>query len=194
MDLVITTSEKSSVRRVDTVFRAKSGFTMVELLVATVLSVIVMAISATSLITIGKASAGVDNYSEMNFQSRLVLEKFGSDVRMGSTVDAFTASRFDFKYIDSTNTEKSVVYEYIPADATLYRTEDATTIAVLQNLTNFSFDYFNLNLNEVPVGNSNLEVKGVRVSARMEQKVVSIGNSNEVLSARFMMRNRLVGN
>ena len=167
---------------------------MVELLVVVVLFAAVVAISSSSLITLGKASTGIGNYAEMNYQARHVLEEFGSDVRMGSMVELFTATRFEFKYIDSSNTEQSVTYEYVSSDSTLYRSENGTTIPILQNLASFEFDYFNLNLQEVAIGNSALEVKGVRVSARMEQKVVSLANTNEVLSARFMMRNRLVGN
>jgi len=163
-------------------------------MIGSTLAVIIIGISASSLISLGKATTGAGNYADMNFRSRMVLEKFGADIRAGSSVIAFTDSRFEFNYLDSSNIEQTVVYEYNSGDKKLYRTEGGVTRSILENLSEFELDYFNLRLVDVPTGSSTNSVKGVRVDARMEQKVVTLGTSNEILSARFMMRNRLVSN
>ncbi len=173
--------------------RGRGAFTLAEVLVTLTLSGIVLAISVGSLLFLAKTTKGLGNYQEMNLSSRFTLEDFGSDARMTVDVNSATASAVSLDVYDATGGISTVVYSYDADAGTFSRTTGGVTRVVLKDVQSLELVYFNLSGVKDTDGTINpLEVKEIQLQAEMQRDIMSIKNTNEIISARFMMRNRAV--
>lgn len=170
----------------------RRGFTLAEVLIALTLCGIVLAISSGSLLFLSKSTAGLGNYQEMNMTSRFALEAFASDARMTVDVNFATPSSVSLDVYNSTGGEDTVVYDYDATAGTFSRTADGKTKVLLEDVERLSLTYFTL-LPDVQATKP-LEVKKIQLQAEMRRSALSVKNTNEIISARFMMRNRAVSN
>lgn len=197
-------------------WQSKAGFTMAEVLVATVISVFILASSYATIISLAKGSESMINFTEMNTQTRQALELFGRDARMGGTVHSFSKTKFTTlrelwdngsnKYV-----ERYITYEYVPSAGTFTRTIQGVAIVkgaevpgtvirretLLFDVEEMNFYYYRLVDPEIPnydpIARTVLEVKHVQLEAKLKRTVLNLDNTNYILSARFMMRNKNVG-
>ncbi len=163
--------------------------TLVEVMIAITLCGVVLAVSTGSMLFLAKATKGLGNYQGMNMASRFALEDFGSDARMTKDVNYANASSMSLEVYDSSGGLTTVIYRYDSSEGTFSRVIGSTTEVILEDVESLSLVYYNLHGNATT---TELEIKEVQLQAEMRRNVLSIKNTNEIISARFMMRNRSV--
>lgn len=162
---------------------------MVELLVAIAIGSLFLGVAASCLNLLGRNSVAVGNYADMNASSRRALERFATDVRMAVDVIVSSKTALVFwRYNDSFNLVR-VGYWYDASKGEVYRIFDGKISTVLMDVDAFGFEYYDLTHSSTT---NALSVKEVEINASLERKVMNISNTNEIISARFMMRNRQV--
>lgn len=189
-----------------TLFNSKKGFSLAEIMVATTISAFILTSAYATIMSLAKGSESMINFSEMNGQTRVALELFGRDMRMASDVE--TASEQVVKvqkkvYIPSSNANIAcdITYEFVPSAETFTRTivrrDTGTTIEdriLLYDVDALKFTYYSL-INPTdpwvsPAAHNPLEVKHVQIEAKLQRNVLNLKNTNYIISARFMMRNK----
>ena len=196
--------------------RSKGGFSLAEVVVAMTISTFILASSYAAIISLAKGSESMINYSEMNNQGRIALEIFGRDARMASDVRDFGQSKFTMlrQVYDrgaSDYVERFVTYEHIPDAGTFARRVYAVNTInggkvpgnllnneiLLYDVDELTFFYYRLVDPDIPnydpIARTVLEVKHVQLEARIQRRVLNLTNTNYIISARFMMRNKDVG-
>jgi len=180
--------------------QSKSGFTLVEIMVATTIGVMLIVSSYATIMALAKGSESMINFAEMNGQTRVALEVFGRDARM--TQDIKSASSESVRMVwdvtmDGTNYTQDVQYTYVPSADTFSRTTynaDGTvneSRILLYDVEEMAFNYYSL----LQTATTNpLDIKHVQLEAKLERQVLKITNTNYIISARFMMRNKDVSN
>ncbi|MBD5781801.1 prepilin-type N-terminal cleavage/methylation domain-containing protein [Pelagicoccus sp. NFK12] len=183
--------------------RARSGFTLVEVMVGLVLGGLVLAASTGSLLFISRGAAGLGNYHDMNMRSRFMLDKFASDARMTVDVNSASSTAVSLDVYNSTGGLDTIVYSYDP-DALLfsrivYPDQDmaaGVSDVILENVEALTFTYFNMiydsSTGELEETTNLLEIKEIQLEALMEMSALNTLNTNQIISARYMMRNKKV--
>ncbi len=167
----------------------KSGYSVVELLVAMVVAAMFLGVAASSINMLARSSMGIGNYTDMNSSSRRSLENFATDVRMAVNVVTSTNTDLRFWAYNDSYTLVQVRYWYDAAKDEVYRSYGGVVSTVLTDVKVFDFDYYDLTHSSTT---NALSVKEVEINASLKKKVFSLDNTNEIISARFMMRNRQV--
>ncbi|MGZ0657210.1 PilW family protein [Coraliomargarita sp. W4R72] len=179
----------------------RSGYTLVELLVAVGLLGIVMTSMVSTFIVFASGSKGVAAYTDMSRQSRKALELFSRDVRAAE--DVLGASQVMLRVLLPDNAFYSgytVEYIYDHDIAIFSRLERdregdiRSNEILLDGVEEFRFGFID------PLGQplaADLEslllsVKSVQIDAAMVRVVSSTEATDYIISARYMMRNRPV--
>ena len=170
----------------------KQGFTLVEMLISMTIGAIALSIGLGSIMFLSRGMVGLINYADMNTASRSALEVFSRDIRMGSHVQASTVDYLAFNVDKRDGSSDFVVYEYVDQEGVLYRKFNANPrTALLKEIDEMEMRYFTLRRNPT---SKPLEVKEVQFEIIMEKQALQITNTNHIISAQFMMRNRTVSN
>lgn len=186
----------------------KKGFTLVEMLMAMTISSFILAGAYASIISLAKGSESLINYTEMNNQCRHALELFSRDMRMASDVlqhdfksDSIVIERDQpngasifvrYHYVNNSGTgghfrrEEWSVY---PGDPSFDLISEDVLMFDVQAL---EFRYYRFDRDVAAL--TPLEVKHVEIEAELERDVLGLSNTNYIVSARFMMRNKDVTN
>lgn len=194
-----------------TAFRSsKSGFTMAEVIMAVTISAFVLTSAYAAIMSLAKGTESLVNYTEMNNLSRNALEIFARDARMTKDVSDWSASKFSGKRKVWNGTGyvwRYIVYEYFPNAGTFERsvfTVDADNTPgteleneiLLYDVEDLNLVYYRMHDPEInnfdPIARSVLEVKHVQLEALLTRNVLTTENTNYIISARFMMRNKYV--
>ena len=196
---------------------AKKGFSLAEVVVAVTISAFVLTSSYAAIISLAKGSESMTNYTEMNSKSRFTLETFGRDMRMAKAVKDFNPNNADhntritilrdvWDNATSDYIERYITDEYLPSAGVFQRVVNAVAVAangsqsigsevkreiLLFDVINLDIQYFNL-VNNTNANVSALSVKHVQISATLQRSVLGFKNTNYIISARFMMRNKRV--
>ena len=180
--------------------KSKAGFTLVEVMVSTVIGVILLTSTYATVMSLAKGSESMINFSEMNSQTRIAIELFGRDSRMAEEVKSATTESLRMAWdvsINGTSYTNDVEYTYVPSAGTFTRTTyrpNGTvndTRILLYDVQDMDFNYYTL----LHSSTTNLlDIKHVQLEAKLEREVLRITNTNYIISARFMMRNRDVSN
>jgi Tfp pilus assembly protein PilW len=172
-----------------------SGFTLVELLIYVAIAPIILSGILSSYLFFVKSTMSLGNYNDLNTRTRNGLELFGRDMRMVSDVNTTggtPAADYIMLEIQGANGTTDIV-EYIFDDTTkkLIRRSNGNDVTVFEDLTACSLKYFSiLDVETVKP----IEIKKVQLDATMQRLVQHLENSQHVISARFMMRNKQVTN
>lgn len=172
--------------------RRKRGFTLPELLITLVISSIILAAVFSSYIFLAKSCISILDYSDMDTEARESLEIFSREVRQAQDISGFTVNGCTLT-VPMIGSSYTVQYTYVPADRTFYRAYGTTQEkALISGIDAFSLQRFNLK--HLTAAND-LETKQLQLDVRSERS----GNpkfraTNNVLSARFIMRNKQVSN
>ena len=172
--------------------RRKSGFTLPELLITLVISSIILAAVFSSYIFLAKSCISILDYSDMDTEARESLEVFSREARQAQDISGFSVNGCTLT-VPMLGSSYTVDYSYVSADRTFYRAYGTSQQkALITGIDAFSLQRFNLN--HVAAAND-LETKQLQLDIRSERS----GNpkfraTNNVLSARFIMRNKQVSN
>jgi len=171
--------------------KAKRGFTLIELIIVLSISSIIILMGVSSIVFITKSSASLSNYINMNQEGRVALETISRDIRMSMDVNSATPTQLSLDVYGKAGTTDAIIYTYVANEKTVYRSLNGTQIKVLEDVENFNFNYYDLRRQPTT---SAISIKEVQMEAFMLRKTLSLDNSNYIISARFMMRNRPVSN
>lgn len=145
-----------------------------------------------SFLFLGRSGANFRNYSDMESQARKALELFAEDVRQASAITWNSAESVTL-VVNAAN----ITYAYNGTARTFSR----NGTAIITGITTGSFTYkaYKVDGTELPLATAaNLTAAGVNTkqlqisleASRTNQTVVAA--TNTVLSARFILRNKIV--
>lgn len=171
--------------------KGRSGFTLFEVLVAVFLGTIMLGSAFAVLLSLNRGSVALTHYTEMNAQSRQVMELFGRDMRMASDVSVADDQVLAVSTLNQNGDVVQVIWDFDTVQSEVVRTEDGTSRVLLRNVDDFNLRYFTLRRD--PTSHP-LEVKEVQLEVLIRRPVLAATTTNHIVSARFMMRNRKVSN
>jgi Tfp pilus assembly protein PilW len=160
------------------------------------LGAFILAAVLSTFLMMGRSGANLQNYSDMESQARKALEIFAEDVRQASNV-TWNSS------VSMTLTVNSVttVYEYDSSTATFYRRVPGETRTLITGVTSGSFVFTAYNVNGTSLSlastsdrtTANSSTKQVQISLQASRSNTTVvAATNTVLSARFILRNKVV--
>ncbi len=170
------------------------GFTLVEMMISLAVGSLLLAGAMSSIISLTQGSNSLMNYVDMNEESRRTLELFGRDVRGATDVTTMSDSEVVLTTTGPSKSEITVQYLYEADADTLYRNilSGGSVVAsqvLLNNVDDLEIRYYTLRLNTASVP---LEIKHIQVEAIMKQSSLKVDNTNHIISAQFMLRNKPV--
>ena len=186
----ITARERAGRRRPD------AGFSLVELIVASSLSTIIMAAVLSSFLMMGRSGANAANYVVMEQQARGTLERFGQDVRMAQYFTTVSTSRVRLTIPHAAdNGSNTVDYVYDATAQTFSRVGNDpvtgtpnTTLILVKNVRNCEFKRWMLGSVGPATSDANTDQVQIRLTINKSTTTV-VAATNLVVSARFVMRN-----
>lgn len=182
--------------------RRRAGFTLVEVLIGATLSAFVLAGVISTFVFLGRSGLNVQNYNDMESQARRALEVFAEDVRQASAITWVDAAT-----VRLTVSAASVTYAYNAGSKTFTKTPGRTTAVdvLITGITSFEFKGYTITGNPITdfssaaaLTTANRSTKQLQISLEAARYLDfasqrrNIAASNTVLSARFILRNKIV--
>jgi prepilin-type N-terminal cleavage/methylation domain-containing protein len=115
--------------------RGRSGFTLVELLITTAITLLVAAVIMILYFYSTRSFMTLDNYSDMCQRSQLALDKMSKDIRQAKLVTAYTTNSLTFQDVNG----NSLQFTYDPTAKTLVRLSGGLTTTYLTNCDSLQF-------------------------------------------------------
>lgn len=169
------------------------GHTLVEVMVASALATILLAAIMTMFLFTGRSSVNVGNYSDMETEARVGLERFGRDARQANSLTWLNENSVRL----TVNTE-DITYAYDSGASTFNRTDAAGTKALITGIRKFKLignmitgeavDLASMGAKQASSATKQIQIY---VEATRSNPTVTTA-SNTVLSARFILRNKRV--
>lgn len=171
---------------------ARAGVTLTELLVSMGISTMLLIAIFSSFIFISRSSLATTDYAGMDNEARNALETFAREVRMASNVSNFTNDTVTLT-VQNAGTSYMVNYTYIPSIGAFYRAYGTASQKLLvSGIQNFKFSRYTLL--QAPAAND-LETKQIQLELRsVRTGPARAFASNNVVSARYVLRNKIVSN
>ena len=170
---------------------SRKGVSLIELMVAVTLMGIIMTAILSSYMTLTRSAIAMGNYSEMSEKSRYALDVFSKDIRMTSAMTSFNATSLTVTALYGPSDTRTIVYTYDAVNDTLTRTEDSVAEILLENVTSFTFKYYNTADLET---SHTLEVQKVRITAELSKKILHLTHTHDMVSGKFMIKNHRLTN
>jgi hypothetical protein len=172
-----------------------SGFTLVEMMVASLAGMVVLGAIVWTSITLSRSLAAVSNYYQLDAASRNTLDILSRDIRNASDVTSFSPTNFTMTGVNSQGTSYSFTYNW-----------DGTNLWRSFTITNATFTYLMLsncqylefsNYTRVPQSNFTFyavsgtnDTKLVSVSWKCSRSILGAKlNTESVQTAKIVMRN-----
>lgn len=175
--------------------RKRSGYSLVEVMIALSLALMILAGIMASLIFIIGSSISVGNYIDMNKEGRLALEVMGRDIRNAAEIDdGYSTTEFRIHVLHPNETQTTVTYSYDPnaANRPLVRTTSDGSRVLVGEVDELSFRYYDLQGGEVH--DYALPVRQIQIQLTTLRERGGIDNTDRIISARFILRNKHVTN
>lgn len=169
----------------------RGGFTLVEMMVATGLGTVVVGAVIAAFIAGSRSFAATGNYIDLNRTSLGALDQMTRDIRQARSLQSFATNQMVF--IDSDSNQ--LTYAWAPATQQLTRSVAGATKVLLKNCDYLLFDISQRNPNTdgtfgfFPATNNPAICKLVSVSWRCSRTVLGQVNSENVQTAKIVMRN-----
>ncbi len=176
---------------------AVRGMTLVELMVSSTLAAFILTGVLTMFLFLGRSSANIINYSEMEAEARNGLEYFAQDTRQAADLVWNSADS-----ITLTVGANAITYAFSSTTGTFTRTTGATTVTLIEGINSFTFSGYKVTGEAVDL--SDLSTASHRTAASTVTKQVQLyvlasrqsttvtTATNTVLSARYILRNKRV--
>lgn len=183
--------------------KSRRGFTLTEILVASTLSLVAMGGILSTSLFISRSGYRVEQYTDMENESRKSLDQFGQDVRMAQDVTWHDANSLTLVIpVDATSTAtRTCSYAYNPTAGTFSRTESGRSTVLLTGIRECTLMGFKINgdpthTSSIPssdwtvISNSTKQLQLSVSSTR--SRGMDINTAQKVISARFILRNKRV--
>lgn len=170
----------------------RSGFTLTELLIATTLGSIVLAAVFSALIFVSKGTFNLTDYISMDQEAQIALEIFSRDARMASNVSNYTTNGITLT-VPTASSSYNVTYSYDPDQKIFWKAHGTPNQkALIKNIHRFSLKRYNLQQN---LASNDLETKQLQLDIESGRTgAITAKTTNNVLSARYILRNKSVSN
>jgi len=126
--------------------RQQSAFTLIEVLLASAISLVLAGILAMFFAFSLRSFAAMTNYADMNQRSELALDKMSKDIRQARSLTAYTTNSLTF--LDVNN--NSLQYAFDSSKGTLVRVSGGVSTTYLTNCDSLSFWIYQ----HTPISNS----------------------------------------
>jgi len=183
------------------------AFTLVELMFSLTILMIALGSITGTFMVFAKSSASLGEYVDMSSESRKALELFSRDVRaangiavIGATSSngvVYTEQGLNLTFPDYYG-NRSVTYSYDSTSGILRRIENyegtQSESNLLTGMQQFKIQLFQAPGDDFesisgPVASVNEWAKSLQLDAELIRTVVTLDNTDYIISARFMMRN-----
>jgi prepilin-type N-terminal cleavage/methylation domain-containing protein len=173
--------------------RAAAGFSLVEIMVATAISGMILGAIVVAHTLSLRSFRAIENYQELHSQGRLAIDHFARDMRAAYDISSFTSTAITVKVPTTFDNRGNVVSDktvsYTLSGGALYRNDSSTgnNSMLATNIHSLSFALYDR------VGNPTAllsTAKGVQVNMNLRKTVVGVVQSEEFISARLEMRNK----
>jgi hypothetical protein len=161
----------------------------VEVLIATGLSGLLLAVCLSLALFTARGIASVTDSVDLNARSRHAIDRMGQKLRQASTVKSFSKTSVSLVYDG-----KDLTYTYDPQLKTLVENDAGTRATLLENCDTLAFSFYKRNpvtnsFNQFPVLTATNEAKVIQVNWRCSRELVGKDSgSSEMVSARFVIR------
>ncbi|MDF3058785.1 MAG: hypothetical protein K0R17_3000 [Rariglobus sp.] len=184
------------------------GFTLVEVLIASALSGIILAGVLSAVLMIARSGYLLNNYTEMEKEARTALETIAVDARITETISwhrtSETSPLTGITLTPPSGSADAVRYDYDSVNGILTRTasgKSRTLVSGIQSLTFNAYRYTDGPGPEivVPATTSTTSLNGVTKMLQISLSSVRsrtslVDATNNVVSARYVLRNKVQTN
>jgi prepilin-type N-terminal cleavage/methylation domain-containing protein len=202
----ITRSQISSGSRRRGHDRGGRAFTLVEVLIASGISSILMAGVLSAFLMMGRSGQNAYNYVGMESEARIALEYFAEDVRMTNSVNWTSSTDITLNVLRSTganstsntnairyfydNSTSSPNYKcFVRVGANRVTGVSETKVLIHNVERDFSFARWTNGISTAATGNSNTAMLQIRLTIKVVS-VTAVAATNLVVSARYILRNK----
>jgi prepilin-type N-terminal cleavage/methylation domain-containing protein len=170
----------------------RRGFTLVEVMIGASLSSFILAGVLSTFLFLGRSGANLQSYSDMESEARRGLELFAQDTRQASAITWNSATS-----VTLVVNAASITYSFDSGQRIFYR----NTFPLIKGVTagTFSFRAFDVAGNEMFVTTvaertaASSSTKQLQISLEASRSNTTVvAATNTVLSARFILRNKIV--
>ncbi len=181
----------------------RRAFTLVEVMVSAGLSGFILAGVLSAFLMLGRSGYNAASYCIMEAEARRALETFSEEARLASNLTWTSANSVTLTVVTSTAATYLVTYAYDTSangdtSKCFYRVLGAAASTdprriLVRNVTDFSFRRYKV-VNGVDYTAANdLETKQLQITLRsVRTGVTTVATTNAVLSARVVLRNKVV--
>lgn len=168
--------------------KQKGGFTLLEVLIASTMSLVLAAVLAIFFFFSLRSFAAMTNYADMNTRSQMALDKMSKDIRQARSLSAYSTNSLTF--LDVNNNP----LQYVFTNGVLNRISGGVTTTYLTNCDSLQFWIFQ----HTPISNTfDCYVPGVATNTRVIQmtwhcsrKIMGTKSTTETVeSATLSLRN-----
>ncbi len=180
----------------------RSAFTLTEVLIASTLSVVVLAGVLGAFLFFGRTGLALGHYQEMETQLRRALEVFSEDVRMASDIRWTNSRNITLDVPAADGTYQPIAYSFTLANAnaltgTLHRVHsDGRRELLVSDVANdFAFRRYKLEQPGITdnAAYNDLETKQLQLSLRtLHLTAGGPASTQAAVSARYILRNKRV--
>jgi prepilin-type N-terminal cleavage/methylation domain-containing protein len=189
---------------------AARGFTLVEMLVGSTLAAFILTAVMTTFLFLGRSGANVQNYNDMEAQSRRALEQFAQDVRQASEI-TWNAAGNTTVTVNGVSTvlqwanggsvtlnvdSVPVTYVYATNQRGFYRLSAARNAALVTSIVSFQFNAYSITgatVSLTDLAAAGRQTKQLQISLEAQRTSRTVARAtNLVLSARYILRNKRV--
>jgi Tfp pilus assembly protein PilW len=172
--------------------RSRRGFTLVELTVATSISVFVLATMMVSLVVISRCFNALGNYADLDRQSRNTMDVMARDIRQTGGLTNWTSTSLIFTNLDG----NLLSYSYSTNSRLLSYTNASTgqSSVLLSNCTSLTFSIFQRAPTNGPVSfyaaSNAYSAKGIMMSFTcLRTNYLGLTDSESSQTASIVIRN-----
>ena len=180
---------------------ARSGFTLIEMMIGMVIGIIVMGMYISLLIYYGRTMAGMGNYDDLNRTSRLALDVMTRDIRQCKSLITYSSSANGQILVFSNMagmTPQTFTYVYTNhtgSNGTLTRQFGGLNTLLLSNIEILSFDLSqrnpsnNFTFYTAGTNTANTKLIDINWVCSIPIGGMSVGNSEDIQTAKVVIRN-----
>lgn len=171
--------------------RSAVGFTLIEMMVATGIGSMVIALIMGVSFYTGRSIASLTDSVHLSNDSRQVIDRMSQKIRQALAVTDYATNAITVNYLGT-----NLTYAFLEDDRTMIEIENGTTNILLENCSSLRFDLFRRNpitnsFDQFPAADTLAEAKLVRVSWTCES--IGVGKStgsSELVSSKIVLRSK----